>query len=420
MTEPYSTIIRYDKVRLSPAFGSVISLEDGRLMWVWGAGSPQPPQPPLCANYSEDGGRTWGDPVDLQLESGEPLCGSFTTNLFRLPSDAIGLAFRTTGEKVAFHFSRDEGASWSDPVLVHGPGERVFMAGDRCITLRDGRLIVPVYSGLGFTPIDENPKIIDRFGTQFSQAERCGLSFAYVYYSDDEGRTWNRSRNEAFVALDKGVRGNFSMGEPAVVELNDGRLFMLGRNNLGRYFQSFSEDRGETWIEPTPTELALYPSPCNLKRIPTTGDLLVIWNQISRWEAMNGLYRHRLSCAISNDEGRTWQHHKNLISLDHVTHIEPGAIEQVLMGPMRQPLDRQRYHRAPGPLRCNEPTCTFLDGTAVITHGVCVFGDKEIITRTYGMDYDKLMEDIGLAPFERGNKVHVLPIDWFYGVDPLR
>ena len=133
---------------------------------------------------------------------------------------------------------------------------------------------------------------------------------------------------------------------------------------------------------------------------------------------MTGLYRHRLTCAVSKDEGATWQHHKNLVSLDDVTHIEPDAIEQVLIGPFRQPTDRRRYHRAPGPLRCNEPTCTFRDGTAVITHGMCVFGDKDVIKHTFGMDYDHLMQDLGLAPFDRGNKVHVLPIDWFYESSP--
>ena len=418
MSEPYSTIIRLDRVRLSPAFGSVIPLEDGRLMWVWGDSGRTSAYKPLSANYSEDGGRSWSDPVDLKLDSGEPLRGMFATNLFRLPSGALGLVHRSQMDKTSFHVSRNEGDSWSQPVPIHAPHERVYMASDRCLTHSSGRLIVPVYSHLEMKPVSPRPKLAQRFGTEFSQAERCAMGYAYVYYSDDEGRTWHRSRNETFIALDNGVGGNFSMGEPAVVELTDGRLFMLGRNNLGRYFKSYSDDRGETWSQAEPTELALYPSPCNLKHIPSTGDLLVIWNQISRWEAMTGLYRHRLTCAVSKDEGATWQHHKNLVSLDDVTHIEPDAIEQVLIGPFRQPTDRRRYHRAPGPLRCNEPTCTFRDGTAVITHGMCVFGDKDVIKHTFGMDYDHLMQDLGLAPFDRGNRVHVLPIDWFYESSP--
>ena len=80
----------------------------------------------------------------------------------------------------------------------------------------------------------------------------------------------------------------------------------------------------------------------------------------------------------------------------------------------RQPLDRLRYHRAPGPLRCNDATCTFLDGHAIITYCYQGFGDKSVITDTYGMDYDDVMRQHGLAPYDRANKVRVLPIDWFY------
>ena len=53
---------------------------------------------------------------------------------------------------------------------------------------------------------------------------------------------------------------------------------------------------------------------------------------MSAWETLQGLYRHRLSWAISKDEGLTWQNHKNLESLDDVSYIEPTPIEQVMVG----------------------------------------------------------------------------------------
>ena len=43
-----------------------------------------------------------------------------------------------------------------------------------------------------------------------------------------------------------------------------------------------------------------------------------------------------------------------------------------------------------------------------------VWGDKAVITDTYGMDFDALMEEFGLAPYDRGNKVRVVSTDWFY------
>ena len=75
------------------------------------------------------------------------------------------------------------------------------------------------------------------------------------------------------------VVGSYSMEEAAVVELNDGRVLMNGRTYLGQHFKSYSGDRGETWSEPETTGLTLVPLQCNVKRIPTIGDLLVVWNQ---------------------------------------------------------------------------------------------------------------------------------------------
>ena len=423
MTEHVNVTVKLDTVRHSPAYGSVIPLADGRLMWVWGTGRSDPVEP-VQANYSEDEGATWSAPAPLTLATGGPMMAVMDANLLRLKSGELGLAMRSRAERgeyeadyhasLTFSRSADEGATWSEPVQLNPPGTDAVFTNERSTVLGDGRIIVPFYTGIGARPVGD-VKTVCRYGEVFGSAERAGLSYSSAYYSDDEGRTWQRSGNEVFVSLEKGVGGSYSMGEPAVTELDDGRVLMLGRTNLGRFFQSCSDDRGATWMQAEPTQLACYPSPCNISRIPSTGDLLIIWNQISPWEIMNGLYRHRLTCAVSSDEGLTWGHHRNLESLDDTAQIEPGPIEIIPIGKMRQPLDRTRYHRAPGPLRFNQPTCTYLGDKAVVTYGMCVFGDKAVITDTYGMDYDELMERLGLAPHDRGNRVRVLSTDWFYG-----
>jgi hypothetical protein len=53
-------------------------------------------------------------------------------------------------------------------------------------------------------------------------------------------------------------------------------------------------------------------SPCRLGILPGTGDMVVIWNQVSREEIRKGLRRCRLSSAVSSDGGRTWAHFKNI------------------------------------------------------------------------------------------------------------
>ena len=113
-------------------------------------------------------------------------------------------------------------------------------------------------------------------------------------------------------------------------------------------------------------------------------------------------------------EGKTWQNHKNLESLDDVARIEPGELETMLMGPTRQPTDRQRYPRTPGALRCNQPTCTFFDDKAIITYIFGSFGTEDALQKDFGITFDQLRDKLGMAPDGSANKVRVLPIDWFY------
>ena len=183
-----------------------------------------------------------------------------------------------------------------------------------------------------------------------------------------------------------------------------------------------SDDGGETWQEAEPTDLVLRRGPISLKSIPGSNDILVVWNQLSTWESLLGLHRHRLSCAVSSDAGLTWKHHKNLESLDDVTRLEPEALDHYrLSGPPRQPLDRVRYHRAPGPLRMDQPACFFHDNHAIVFYGHGVLGDTNVITDIYGMDYREVCRKFGFEPNPGkvgsvfgNNKIKVMPIEWLY------
>ena len=97
--------------------------------------------------------------------------------------------------------------------------------------------------------------------------------------------------------------------EPTIAELKDGRLYCLLRNTNQRQYVSYSKDQGEHWSEPRPTMLKSPESPAIIKRIPTTGDLLVLWNNVaskSNWP------RTPLTVAISTDEGQSWRHVKDI------------------------------------------------------------------------------------------------------------
>ena len=90
-------------------------------------------------------------------------------------------------------------------------------------------------------------------------------------------------------------------------ELKDGRVMMLMRTGCGGQFKSISHDGGLTWSGAEPTQLTGTAAPVSISRIPTTGDLLAIWNHNP-----GASKRNPLTTAISKDGGETWEHFRNL------------------------------------------------------------------------------------------------------------
>ena len=65
-------------------------------------------------------------------------------------------------------------------------------------------------------------------------------------------------------------------------------------------------------MPPESTGLAAPASPPLLKRIPTTGDLLLIWNHNADLDHPHQGDRNPLTAAISKDEGQTWENIKDI------------------------------------------------------------------------------------------------------------
>ena len=373
----------------SPYESSLIPLKDGRLLLVcgmWRAPGGRILGAHTCwGAISADQGKTWSEPQPLKTKDGEFVKGR-TNSLFRLKSGAIGLINWNV-----FYRSEDEGKTWTGPIPIAVGKRKGRVRNDCALVLKSGRIIAPA----SVSGIDPGSR---KYARKDDILEGMDFGYGICYYSDDQGQTWQESDNFVYVPLERGLKGMYGWSEWTVVELKNGRLLGIGRNSLGRFFQSISEDQGETWLVPKPTQLACLPSPCALKRIPSTGDLLIIWNQASEEEGRLMLIRHRLSCAISKDDGKTWQNFKNLESLDDVAKIEPPPIKaysehERIFETYNQPEDRKRYHRAPGPLRVSYPTLCFLNDKVVITYG-------------YGCHQDT----VGYVAC----KIRVLPTEWFY------
>src|SRR5690606_11252438 len=118
-------------------------------------------------------------------------------------------------------------------------------------------------------------------------------------------KTWKQSKG----SVDYVKRGAM---EPEVIELKDGKVLMIFRTQSGHIGSSLSSDKGDTWSKPVSWGVRAPEAPATLRRIPSTGDLLLIWNDNFEPGAGHSGKRTPLTAAISSDEGKTWKLKKNL------------------------------------------------------------------------------------------------------------
>lgn len=264
-------------------------LRDGRLLLAWteflGDGKSDWTGARLSARISGDQGATWGERFTLQENIGA--MNVMEPDLLRLKSGKILFLFARKNSPAdcapMVRISKDDAKTFSAPVamaITPAPSYTGFNH-DRAIQLRSGRILMPLFFT---TDYRVEPHIRSR-----------------IYYSDDEGASWKPS--DTVLDLPQSKSG---AQEPGVIELNDGKVMVWVRTDLGRIYRAYSRDKGKTFSALQPIAGVDSPrSPQSIKRHPKTGDLVLVWNNSAK-------DRTPLSTAISRDEGLTWAHRKVL------------------------------------------------------------------------------------------------------------
>jgi sialidase-1 len=317
------TVLRLPPVEGHPrnSEGDLLALKDGRLLFVYShftGGGGDHDQAFLAGRYSSDGGRTWTDKDEVIVER-EGDWNVMSVSLLRLQDGSIGLFYlrknSLTDCRPLMRVSTDEAKTWSQPreCITDHVGYYV-LNNDRAEQLSSGRIVLPVC-----LHANEGMKF-DAAGT------------ILCYLSDDSGKTWRRSKTQQQAHQD-GKR--LVAQEPLVIELKDYRLLLLARSNAGSQLQSYSTDGGDTWSALVPSSIKSPLSPASIERLPTTGDLLLVWNDHSQIDPSLRGKRTPLTAAVSKDDGQTWQPARALFDNPHgwycYTAIEVVA-EHVLLG----------------------------------------------------------------------------------------
>jgi Neuraminidase (sialidase) len=258
---------------------AIVPLKDGSLLLGWtefyaGSGDDHGPAR-ISGKISKDNGKTWGEKFTLVENDGG--CNVMEVNFLRAKDSRLMLFHcqkntESTDCRVMMRTSGDEGKTWSAAKQISPDNKYPGLTNGRGIRLSNGRILLEAWEG----------------------------GDSYCYLSDDDGATWRESQR---------VKPGDGSWEPACIERKNGEVLMLMRTGLGGQYKSISKDGGETWSAPVASQLAGTAAPVSISKIPTTGNLLAVWNHNP-----GGSKRNPLTCAISKDEGETWEHFRDIES----------------------------------------------------------------------------------------------------------
>jgi len=276
--------------------GDFIALNSGILMFVYSrftGGSGDDARANLAAIYSGDSGKTWSLRYEPLLEH-EGKQNVMSVSLLRLGENEIALFYLRKNSDAdcvpMMRLSTDEGRSWHDSVPCVVSDGYYVLNNDRALRLKSGRILLP---------LARHAK---------DGAKRSIRASSLCAYSDNGGRTWRQSTT----TLEPPEQSRTGLQEPGVIELKDGRLMMYMRTDLGCQYRSFSKDGGDTWSPAEASNIISPLSPASIARIPSTGDLLLVWNDHEGVDQAHRGKRTPFRVAISKDDGATWVNKKTL------------------------------------------------------------------------------------------------------------
>jgi predicted neuraminidase len=258
----------------------------GRVYASWFTGGPKEPSPDntVVISYSDDDGKTFGNLEALGLPTNDKT-RCFDPTLWIDPKGRLWYIFNRGNKDLPKH---DVWARICDAPDAAKPqwGPEFRVGYDAPFTFRMNKVTV-LSTGEWLMPVTLAEKPVRDWCTGYNEKQIPTLHGVGI--STDEGRTWK---------LHGAVKSKPWALENMIVELKDGRLWMLIRTNSGVLWQSHSTDKGRTWTEGNPSNIKSPGSRFYIRRL-SSGNLLLI-----NHHKFTG--RSHLTAQLSTDDGATW------------------------------------------------------------------------------------------------------------------
>lgn len=271
-------------------------------------------------SLSYDRGKTWSEPVFVcqGLNPAEPA----SYYLLRTRKNVLILVYLNfEGRKFSWDNEKNEpgdcqlevwtirsldlGKTWvSNQKILEGYNPNFF----GLIQMASGRVVVPLQH------LVSDP----------------GRLVVCSFYSDDDGLNWKRSN-----WIDLGGHGHHDGAfEPTITELPDGRLLMLIRTGLDRFWQAVSDD-GKYWRIIQPSTIEASSSPGYLLRLQS-GRYVLVWNRLNPEDQV---YEKTRPTPFHSELPASWQREELSLSFseDGFTWLQPVVIARQPGGQLSYP-----------------------------------------------------------------------------------
>ena len=283
LINPHCSDITHDAPHPVVLGPGLARLDGGAVMAVYSTpasyGSP-PGTTYIACRITRDGGKTWEPEQEITRH---PDCQASHASVLCTRADVIHVFY--------LGFKKHE---WKDgnPTPAEQSDVWAIQSADGGKTWANRQRIFKGYSGATNGAFESSD---GHLNVPFSHyVSNPGRLNARTAISSDGGKTWRLSN-----PIDIGGAGDHEGAvEPSVIQLQDGRLWMLIRTSRGLFWQSFSTNGGRAWSAAEPTSIESTHAPGHLARL-SNGRLALVWNP-------KATGRRELHLALSDDDGRTW------------------------------------------------------------------------------------------------------------------
>lgn len=286
-----------ENIRMFQGCPTVAVTKGGRIYVGWYSGGTREPHMNNynILIYSDDNGVTWSKPILVIPSSYEKNIHALDIQLFIDPKGFLHVLW-----------VQNNTAPTPQNIPSAQPGQPItFVDGYMFDDFRHAEWEMVCEEPDAETPLFSKPRFV------FQGFLRCKptflkngdwICFAYDQLNNRYGYSISSDSGKTYTHYYGAKKKSTYFDEAMAYELDDGRVRMLARTNLGALSESYSNDGARTWSETELSGITAADSRFYIAKLPS-GRVILINNDDSK-------LRSKITVQLSEDDGKTWKYKK--------------------------------------------------------------------------------------------------------------